>query len=457
MFLVQGQPDWTQDNCREKCLTLTADDCLQVGIYFIILAVSAVFFEMGCAFIFGYIGETITQKLRIEAFTSVVKQSVGFHDAPENTPGSLTADLETKTSKVSKIAGPNIGKQLGMMCGLIMGLTLGFALGNPILALIILGMVPFLMMAMIFVMTLMYVGEVGGASPFSEAGQVSSEAIMNVRTVRALNNEDTVVERFMEICTPISDKSRKNAWKTGLAFGFSQCIFFAIYIAAFGFGALLIEDADQCSNEAAEKGNEVFKTLFCIMFGVIQAGLAASMLPDAMRANVALYDIFKIINRKSDINVFEPNGSRTNINAEVALVAFDNVQFFYPHRPNVQVLKGLTFEVHQGQTAAFCGPSGSGKSTVISLLQRFYDPQGGRVLVGGIDLRKYDISWWRQNIGFVGQEPVLFNLSVEENIRYGKLFDSESITSEQCVAAAKIANCNFITEVHTFSFYMRNF
>ena len=154
------------------------------------------------------------------------------------------------------------------------------------------------------------------------------------------------------------------------------------------------------------------------MFGVMQAGLAASMLPDAMRANVALYDIFKIINRKSDINVFEPNGSRTIIPSEVALVAFDNVKFFYPHRPNVTVLKGLTFEVMQGQTAAFCGPSGSGKSTVIQLLQRFYDPQGGSVKIGGIDLRKFDISWWRQNIGFVGQEPVLFNLSVEENIRY---------------------------------------
>ena len=87
------------------------------------------------------------------------------------------------------------------------------------------------------------------------------------------------------------------------------------------------------------------------------------------------------------------------------------MKFFYPFRPEVQVLKGITFSISRGQSVGLVGPSGGGKSTVMSLIQRFYDPQEGQVFIGAdrVALNSVNIRWWRRQIGFVGQEPILFN------------------------------------------------
>ncbi|EER08028.1 multidrug resistance protein, putative, partial [Perkinsus marinus ATCC 50983] len=102
-------------------------------------------------------------------------------------------------------------------------------------------------------------------------------------------------------------------------------------------------------------------------------------------------------------------------------ITFKDVQFAYPHRPGAQILSGLSFEIEAGKTVALVGPSGGGKSTVFALLQRFYDPTGGEILVEPAQARLEDmnVGWWRSQIGFVAQEPVLFDLSLEENVRYG--------------------------------------
>ena len=112
--------------------------------------------------------------------------------------------------------------------------------------------------------------------------------------------------------------------------------------------------------------------------------------------------------------------------------------------PTVTVCDGYSLKVELGQVVALCGPSGSGKSTVIALLERFYDPQQGRVLLDGVDIRTLNVRWLRQQLGLVAQEPVLFTGTVAENIAYGK----EGASQDEVEAAAKMANAHqFITEV----------
>lgn len=110
----------------------------------------------------------------------------------------------------------------------------------------------------------------------------------------------------------------------------------------------------------------------------------------------------------------------------------------------LQILNGLTLSVRSGQTVALVGGSGCGKSTVIQLLQRFYDPLGGTVLVDGNDVKNLNIRWLRQHVGVVSQEPVLFAMSIAENIRYGR----DNISQADIERAAEEANIhNFILEL----------
>ena len=106
------------------------------------------------------------------------------------------------------------------------------------------------------------------------------------------------------------------------------------------------------------------------------------------------------------------------------------------------MLQGLNVSAKSGQTLALVGPSGCGKSTVVSLIERFYDPQSGSLTLDGIDLKDLNIRWLRSQIGIVSQEPVLFDTSIAENIRYGANF--REVSDEEVVEAAKAAN------IHTF-------
>ena len=107
----------------------------------------------------------------------------------------------------------------------------------------------------------------------------------------------------------------------------------------------------------------------------------------------------------------------------------------------VPVLKELTMDIPAGRTIALVGSSGCGKSTCTQLLQRFYDPAEGRILFDGHDIRDLNVSWLRDHIGVVGQEPVLFDLTIAENIRYGSALGS-IVTQEDVIRAAEIANAD---------------
>ncbi|XP_076025293.1 phosphatidylcholine translocator ABCB4-like [Genypterus blacodes] len=123
-------------------------------------------------------------------------------------------------------------------------------------------------------------------------------------------------------------------------------------------------------------------------------------------------------------------------------VRFEDVWFNYPSRPDVPILKGLNLEVAQGETVALMGSSGCGKSTIMQLLERFYDPREGRVVLDGRDMKQLNIHWVRAQVAFVSEDPVLFKCSLAKNIAYGD--NSRTVTMEEIQAAAEAAN------IHTF-------
>ena len=125
-------------------------------------------------------------------------------------------------------------------------------------------------------------------------------------------------------------------------------------------------------------------------------------------------------------------------------VNISSVHFSYPTRPGVKVLHGMSVNVQPGQTLALVGSSGCGKSTVVSLMERFYDPTLGSLALEGINLKDLNLKWLRTQIGIVSQEPVLFDTSIAENIRYGALF--RVVTDVEVIEAAKSANIHSFIE-----------
>ena len=115
-----------------------------------------------------------------------------------------------------------------------------------------------------------------------------------------------------------------------------------------------------------------------------------------------------------------------------------NLRFSYPCRPDVSVLQGVSVSVTPGQTLALVGSSGGGKSTLIALIERFYHPSGGAITLDGLNISSFDLKWLRSQIGYVPQEPVLFNTTIADNIRYGALF--REVSDEEIVEVAKACN-----------------
>merc|ERR1719192_472478 len=127
----------------------------------------------------------------------------------------------------------------------------------------------------------------------------------------------------------------------------------------------------------------------------------------------------KLLNLESKIDPENEGGQTIKPEKVQGKIAFKTVNFYYPTRPNVPVLKGLTLEINPGETVALVGQSGCGKSTCIQLVERFYDGTDGSVEFDGIPVNQLNVQWLRQQIGFVQQEPVLFNRTISENITYG--------------------------------------
>lgn len=216
---------------------------------------------------------------------------------------------------------------------------------------------------------------------------------------------------------------------TGLGTGSLMLIMFSSYGLAVWFGAKMILDKGYT-------GGEVFTVLLAVIIGSTSLGQAAPPLTAFAAGRGAAFKMFETIDRKPTIDSYDNKGTiLKDINGDIEL---RDVCFSYPTRPQEQIFDEFSLIIPSGTTVALVGQSGSGKSTVISLIERYYDPLSGEVLIDGVDLREFQLKWIRSKIGLVSQEPVLFTGSIKDNIAYGK----DGATLEDIRGAAKLANAS---------------
>jgi ATP-binding cassette subfamily B (MDR/TAP) protein 1 len=265
-------------------------------------------------------------------------------------------------------------------------------------------------------------------SAYEKSAQQACEAVAAVKTVQSLTREKAVLDHYTNTLQEPYSNGVKSAFINTSIYALSQPINFLINGLVFYYGGNLMAYEGYSQKQ--------FFTVFtAVVIGSQGAGRIFAYAPDFAKAAEAGQNIIRLLDRKPLIDSKSTEGEQ--LTAVEGHIEFQNVQFRYPHRPHVTVLNGLNIKVKPGQFCALVGPSGCGKSTTIGLLERFYDPNSGRIFVDGKDISKLHLNGYRDVIGLVSQEPNLFDLSVRENIAFGC---QTPPTEEEIIRAAKEAN-----------------
>ncbi|GAB0184535.1 ATP-binding cassette sub-family B member 5 [Grus japonensis] len=425
---------------------------LVLSLMFLLLGVITLAAYIIQGFTFGKSGEILTMRLRSLSFRALLQQvrimqlgyresqiaftdcykEVGWYDDQKNAVGVLLTRLATDASQVKGATGSRLGLMTMTVFTLLTAIVIAFVYGWQ-LTLLILACIPF-----VIATNAARVSSVSGHAAkdqkaLEEAGRISTESVENIRTVASLTREEAFYERYVtSLNGPYRDSLTKASFY-GFTYGVAQCANYFINAAVFRFGAWLI--AHCLSNF-----ENVFIVFSSVIFAAMNVGQSASLAPDYGKARMSAQRIFQLLDRKPLIDSYSEEGEKLS-NFE-GNIEFRNIHFVYPTRPEVQVLQGLNVKVNKGQTLALVGSSGCGKSTSIQLLERFYDPAEGQVLADGFDTKSLHLQWLRSRLGLVSQEPILFDCSIAENIRYGD--NSRVVSQEEIEEAAKAAN------IHTF-------
>ena len=241
-----------------------------------------------------------------------------------------------------------------------------------------------------------------------------------IKTVKQLNGEKFELRKYDEFLVEAAEKSVKNAFLSGLGIAGIFFVLYSSYALGFWFGSRCVVGASNC-DEDMTGGRYTAGDVLVIFFAIVMGGMQLSQLTPAFKniseGRMAASRIFNIIDREPLIQN-PPNGIK--IENLKGVIKFENVSFRYPKDPSRKVFNNLSMEFDINKTG-LVGESGCGKSTTLQLIMRFYDPEEGRVTVDGHDLRTLDLPWWRSQIGYVGQEPVLFATSIKENLRFGAM------------------------------------
>jgi ABC-type multidrug transport system fused ATPase/permease subunit len=240
------------------------------------------------------------------------------------------------------------------------------------------------------------------------AASASLESLTGVRTVRSFDQEEAESRRFVSSLRAFDEASAHRTKSSAILESLST--FFTESAVALGLGAggVMIMQGGLTIGELVS---------FMLYSGLVMQSFKqlSSLGGEVMRADGATERVFELMAREPLL----PAGGGLIPSTSIGEVKFENVHFHYPSRPDVGVLKGLDLTIAPGEFLAIVGPSGMGKSTLGQLMVRFYDPEQGRVLFDGHDLRALDAEWLRKQVVLVPQDSSLFSRSIDENVRYG--------------------------------------
>lgn len=397
--------------------------------YFLVGIVVA--FALGAASALRYyfiskLGERVVADLRRATYDHLLSLSPGFYAHVRT--GEVLSRLTTDTTLIQTVVGSSISIAIRTLATTLGALLLMFVVSWKLAILTLIGGPLVIGPIMLFGRRVQRLSR-SGQDRLADASARASESLRAVETVQAFTRETDERARFAETVEATFDvavqRIRVRSWMTAAIFS----IVLSGLIGVLWFGAVQVQSG------AITPGAMTQFVMYSFL-AVSGVGMLTETYAEIMRAAGATERLMELLGAKSDI--VPPANPATLPNPLSGAIAFSNVSFAYPARPDVQALNNVSFSVAPGETVALVGPSGAGKSTIYQLLLRFYDPQSGNIIIDGFSLRDLDPSDLRRNLSVVQQNAPLFSGTVADNIRFG----DTNASMDAIKAAAKAANAD---------------
>ncbi len=386
-----------------------------------LFAISAVF-GMVRSWLFTVAGERVVARLRTDLYGAIVQQDIAFFD--QTRTGELTNRLASDTAVLQNTVTVNVSMALRFGAGALGGIAMLFWM-SPTLSGVAMAVVPVVAIGAALYGRLIRSLSKEVQDALAHSTEVAEETIAGVRTVRSFAREKAEITRYGDAV----DRSYQLAAKRALALGMFNGL---MGFAGYGAIALVVWYGGTMVTEGRMTVGDLTAFLIYTLMVAMALGALSNLWGDFMRAAGASQRVFQLLDQTAAL---EATDGRV-LDAVKGRIEWDGVTFTYPTRPDMPVLVDVDLDIDPGQIVALVGPSGSGKSTMAALLARFYDPDAGSIRIDGVDLRELDPKAWREHVGTVAQEPVLFATSIAENIRYGR----PGASDDDVRAAARAAN-----------------
>jgi len=408
-------------------------------LYFVYLAIGEFITIYICTVGFIYTGEHITQKIRENYLRAILRQNVAFFD--KLGAGEITTRITADTNLVQDGLSEKIALTLTAVSTFVTAFIIAF--------------VKYWKLTLILSSTVFSIVAIMGAGSsfiikynkqslesYALGGSVAEEVISSIRNATAFSTQDKLARQY--------DTHLKEAEKWGLKLKITLAIMIAgmmgvIYLnygLSFWQGSRFLVSGDMTLPQ-------ILTILLAIMIGAFSLGNVAPNAQAFTTSVAAAAKIYNTIDRVSPLDPMSEEGEK--LDHVEGTVELKNIRHIYPSRAEVVVMEDINLMVPAGKTTALVGASGSGKSTIVGLVERFYDPVGGKIFLDGHDVSKLNLRWLRHQISLVSQEPTLFSTTIFGNIRHGLIGTqnetaSEEVQKELVVKAAKMANAHdFVT------------
>lgn len=405
----------------------TMNDIIKNGIYMILCALGSLVFAVMTGYLAANVSSNFSKTTRKKIFDKTLDL-----DADEVKKFSTSSLITRTTNDVTQIETLlALGLQLLVKAPItavwaitkIMHKSWQWSAITGVAVLILLAVITMLIIVVIprFKLVQQQIDNLNG---------IARENLTGIRVVKAFNAENYQEKKFDKSNKKLTDLQLFNQKKFAMLLPIMYLIMHLLTLSIYFVGAYLIRNS-LMANKISLFGDMIVFSSYAmqIIFSFLMLAMIFMILP---RAQVSAKRINEVLDTKKEIIP----GIENPKTKETGTVEFQNVSFKYPNADEY-ILKDISFKVNQGETIAFIGSTGSGKSTLINLVPRFYDVTSGKVLIDGIDVKKYTEKSLNNKIGYVPQKAVLFSGSVNYNVSYGSKIKEDKIKQAIKVSQAK--------------------
>jgi len=367
----------------------------------------------------------LISRIREEAFGAILRQDIEFFDSDTVTSGSLATFLSSEANRLAGLSGSTLGAIITACGSVFVAIIVGLSFGWK-LALVCTSTIPLVITCGYFRFHALVRME-KRTKEKTDSASFACEAAASIRTVASLSLEAHLLEEYQN---KLAAQARGNLRFMNISsalYALSQGLSMLIFALIFWYGGGLMLRMEYTVLQ-------FFIVYSAIINGAQSAGAVFSFAPDMGEAREAALMLKTFISRVPKIDSWSTEGKK--VDRLTGRVELQSVRFSYPGRADHRVLRGVSLTAEPGQFVALVGASGSGKSTIMALLERFYDPTSGLVMVDGVELKDYNIQDYRAQLAIVSQETTLYTGTIKENI----LADRDDVSDDIVIKACKDAN-----------------